>query len=83
MTTVLQLSATRWLNIAQVALVDYDPAQDQWHVHLCGQEAPMVLDRDEGAALAYYLRQHANPEAYNQTQREQRDRGGTLGQRPA
>jgi hypothetical protein len=77
MTTVLQLSATRWLNLAQVVLVDYDPAQDQWHVRLCGQAAPMTLEPDEGAALAYYLQQHASREAYKQTQRQRRDREGT------
>jgi hypothetical protein len=60
MTTFLQLSATRWLNLAQIVLVDYDPAQDQWHVHLWGQAAPMTLEPDEGAVLAYHLQQHAS-----------------------
>ena len=77
MTVLLQLSATRWLNIAQIVLVDYAPAQDQWHVRLCGQAAPMPLEPDEGAALAYYLQQHASREAYNQTQRKPHGREGT------
>jgi hypothetical protein len=37
----------------------------------------MTLEPDEGAALAYYLQQHASREAYHQTQRQRRDREGT------
>jgi hypothetical protein len=69
MALMLQLSATRWLNFAQVALVDYEPEGDLWCVHLCGQPEPITLTADEGAVLAYYVQRHASPDAYNQTQR--------------
>ena len=75
----IQLSATSWLNITQVTMVVYEPEEQLWRVRLCGQSHLTTLAPDEGAALAYYLRQKADREAYNQTQREQRERAGTVG----
>jgi hypothetical protein len=75
MDTLLQLSATRWVHVAHIALVDYDPELDQWRVHLWGYPAPIALAPDEGAALAYYVQHHANPEAYHHVQRR-RDADG-------
>ena len=74
----IQLSAISWLNITQVTMVVYEPEQQLWRMRLCGQSNMITLDRDEGAALAYYLQHKADREAYNQTQREQRERAGTV-----
>jgi len=76
MTSLIKLSASRWLNMAQVVLVDYDPQRDQWRVHLAGHPEPLTLEPDEGAALAYYVQRHGSAEAYKQTQRQKRERTG-------
>jgi len=62
MATLIQLSATSWLNIDSVTVISREG--EQWSVWVGGQEAPLSLTPEEARAIAYYVQRHAEGTAY-------------------
>jgi hypothetical protein len=65
MATLIQLSATSWLNMDTVTLIRQEG--EQWRVWLSGHERSLTLTPEEVNALEYHVTRHSDKTAYNQT----------------